>query len=48
MKTKQNYERPHMRVVELRGRQRILAGSNPAPTGAKIDDYEDGGNVWNQ
>ena len=30
MKTKQNYERPHMRVVELRGRQRILAGSDKA------------------
>ena len=27
MKTKQNYERPRMRVVELRGRQRILADS---------------------
>ena len=29
MKTKQNYERPHMRVVEQRGHQRILAGSGP-------------------
>ena len=27
MKTKQNYNRPRMRVVELKGRQRILAGS---------------------
>ena len=28
MKTKCKYEQPSMRVVELRGRQRILAGSD--------------------
>ena len=48
MKTKQYYERPRMRVVELRGRQCILAGSNPAPTSAKIDDYEEGSFSWDE
>ena len=40
MKTKLNYERPHMRVVELRGRQRILAGSNPKST-LNVEYYEE-------
>ena len=36
MKTKRNYERPHMRVVELRQRCQILAGSN----NAKVQNYD--------
>ena len=40
MKTKLNYERPHMRVVELRGRQRILADSNPKST-LNVEYYEE-------
>ena len=43
MKTKQNYNRPSMRVVELRGRQRILAGSGNQGNSAtmSVEYYEE-------
>lgn len=43
---KKEYERPSMEVVELKQQAQLLAGS--APNSASIDDYEDGGDVWNQ
>ena len=45
MKRKE-YERPTMEVVELQQQQQLLAGSNPAPNSATIDDYEDGEFTW--
>ncbi len=43
---KKEYERPTTKVVQLKQRSRILAGSNPAPNSASIDDYEDGSFTW--
>ena len=43
---KKEYERPTMQVVQLKQQPQLLAGSNPAPTGASIDDYEDGVFTW--
>ena len=43
---KKEYERPTMEVVELQQQQQLLAGSNPAPNSATIDDYEDGEFSW--
>ena len=43
---KKEYERPTMQVVQLKQQPQLLAGSNPAPTGASIDDYEDGEFSW--
>jgi len=40
MKRKE-YESPTMQVVEMRQQAQLLAGSNPAPTGASFDSYED-------
>jgi len=46
MKRKE-YESPTMQVVEMRQQPQLLAGSDKAaPTGASIEDYEDGGSVW--
>ena len=46
MTEKRKYEKPSQRVIELKHRTMLLAGS--APTNAKFDPYEDGGDVWNQ
>lgn len=46
MKRKE-YESPAMQVVEMRQQPQLLAGSDKAaPTGASIDDYEDGEFTW--
>ena len=45
MKRKE-YESPTMQVVEMRQQPQLLAGSNPAPNSASIDDYEDGAFTW--
>ena len=46
MKRKE-YESPTMQVVEMRQQVQLLAGSDKAaPTGASIDDYEDGVFTW--
>ena len=42
---KKEYQSPTIDVVELR-QQQLLAGSNPAPNQASIDDYEDGSFTW--
>ena len=44
MKKKQFYEKPSMKVFELKQQPQLLAGSG---TG-QFDDYRDGGNPWNQ
>ncbi len=41
MTTKKKYEKPTTKVYELKQQPQLLAGSNPAPTGASIDDYEE-------
>ena len=38
---KKEYERPTMQVVQLKQQPQLLAGSNPAPNSASIDDYEE-------
>jgi hypothetical protein len=43
---KKEYERPTMDVVEVKQQMQLLAGSNPAPNSASIDDYENGGFTW--
>lgn len=43
---RKDYRMPTMKVVKLQQRQQLLVGSNPAPTSAKIDDYEDGEFSW--
>lgn len=40
------YESPAMQIVEVRQQPQLLAGSNPAPNSASIDDYEDGEFTW--
>lgn len=40
------YESPTMQVVQLKQQPQLLAGSNPAPNSASIDDYEDGEFTW--
>ena len=35
-----------MQIVEVRQQPQLLAGSNPAPNSASIDDYEDGEFTW--
>lgn len=37
---KKFYERPHIRVVELKLRQTLLVGSG------NIEDFQNGGNKW--
>ena len=46
MKEKKKYEKPSMRVHELKQRARLLVGSNPAPTSASFEDYGDGEFSW--
>ena len=47
MKKRKVYEKPPMQVFELKKQQQLLVGSaNAAPTGASIDDYEDGTFSW--
>ena len=43
MTKKEKFEKPSIEVFELQQQQQLLAGSNPAPNSATIDDYEDGG-----
>ena len=43
---KKEYEKPTMDVVEVKQQMQLLAGSNPAPNQASIDDYEDGSFTW--
>ena len=43
---KKEYERPTTKVVQLKQQPQLLAGSNPAPNSASIDDYENGGFTW--
>ena len=43
---KKEYERPTMQVVKLEQQPQLLAGSNPAPNSAIIEDYEDGVFDW--
>lgn len=43
---RKDYQEPTMKLVKLQQRCHILVGSNPAPTSAKIDDYEDGEFSW--
>ena len=46
MTEKKKFEKPSIQVVELQQQQQLLAGSNPAPNSAEIDDYEDGKFSW--
>ena len=46
MTEKKKYEKPSQRVIELQHRTMLLAGSNPAPNSASIDDYKDGVFSW--
>ena len=46
MKKRKHYEEPSMKVFELKHRQQLLVGSNPATTSAKFEDYEDGEFTW--
>ena len=43
---RKKYERLTMQVVEVKQQMQLLAGSNPAPNQASIDDYEDGSFTW--
>ena len=44
---RKEYEKPTMEVVEVKEQAQLLAGSDKAaPTGASIDDYEDGSFSW--
>ena len=43
---KKEYQSPTVDVVELKQQQHLLAGSNPAPNSASIDDYQDGSFAW--
>lgn len=48
MKKKQFYEKPAMQVVKLKQQPTLLAGSNPAPNQAIIDDYEEVMFSWDE
>ena len=43
---KKEYERPTMQVFELKQKPALLAGSNPAPNQATVEDYQDGSFTW--
>ena len=43
---KKEYEKPSVEVVVMKQQPQLLAGSNPAPNSASIDDYEDGSFTW--
>ena len=45
MKKKQFYEKPSMKVFELKQQPQLLAGSAVTQSGS-IDDYEDGDFSW--
>lgn len=46
MTEKRKYEKPSMEVFELKQETQLLVGSNPAPTSASVDDYQDGSFSW--
>lgn len=46
MTKKRLYEKPAMQVVKLKQKPALLAGSNPAPNQATIEDYQDGSFTW--
>ena len=46
MTKKRLYEKPSMRTFELRQKPALLAGSNPAPNQATVEDYQDGEFSW--
>ena len=43
---RKKYEVPTMDVVEVKQQMQLLAGSNPAPNQAIIDDYEEVPFTW--
>ena len=43
---KKEYEKPSLEVVVLKQQPMLLAGSNPAPNQAIIDDYEEVPFTW--
>ena len=43
---RKDYEKPSMRTFELKQKPALLAGSNPAPNQATIEDYQDGSFTW--
>ena len=43
---RKDYLSPTIDVVELKQQQQLLAGSNPAPNSASIEDYQDGDFSW--
>ena len=43
---RKKYEVPTMQVVEVKQQAQLLAGSNPAPNQATIDDYQNGEFSW--
>ena len=43
---KKEYEKPTTQVVQLKQQPTLLAGSTS--NSASIEDYQDGGNPWNQ
>ena len=43
---KKEYEKPSVEVVVLKQQPQLLAGSNPVPNQASIDDYENGSFTW--
>ena len=43
---RKKYEVPTMDVVEVKQQMQLLAGSNPAPNQATIDDYQNGEFSW--
>ena len=45
MTERRKYEKPSMKVFELKQKPTLLAGSNPPPTTASVDDLQDGGTI---
>jgi hypothetical protein len=43
---RKHYEAPAAEVVAVQQQLQLLAGSNPAPNSASIDDYENGEFSW--
>ena len=41
MTERRNYEKPSMKVFELKQKPQLLAGSVPPPTSASINDLEE-------
>ena len=41
MKKRTDYEKPSMKVFVLKQKPQLLAGSNPPPTSASINDLEE-------